>query len=99
MDVALAKEALKLYDAGGNEKSISYNGKERPHLIIIDAKVIDFEVEEDLIKVIRNPLITYKIKGGVDTYLSNKYEYWIIDTKKHKEWRVDTPFIIKNKGL
>lgn len=72
-------------EAGGYEKAIIYTGNERRKEFVIDAAVINFALADEQLFVLRQPRETFTAEDGVlDSRLSNRCEYWIINVKSHE---------------
>ena len=67
-------------DAGHFEKMITFSdGKSRPK-IIIDARVDDYRINENVIYVARRPRDIYQEQGVTHSRVSDNCEYWLIST-------------------
>lgn len=72
-------------DAGGYEKAIIYKGSERPHQIVVDARVDDYKTEDDRLIVARRPRESHLAKdNALSSRLLPTCEYWVINVKTHQ---------------
>ncbi|WP_345550776.1 hypothetical protein [Microbulbifer aestuariivivens] len=67
-------------DAGHYEKQIEYTEAGKPSTVVIDARVDDYLIKDDVIYVTRRPREIYKEDGIVKTRISDVCEYWQINS-------------------
>ncbi len=91
------------YDYVDNDEiSISYRGEETQNGIVIDSRVDQFRVEGNKILVARRPRETYIDRGFAKGRLTDKCEYWVIDTSSHQVQKLNESSKIQDlfcKGL
>lgn len=73
----------KISFTSGDGIFIVYEGKERPNMIVIDARVDAFKVLEHRIYVARTPMERYMDGNSPSYRMQDKCEHWVIDTKSH----------------
>lgn len=76
-------------DAGGDQKTIVYQGAAGGEQIVVDARVDMYMVEGNSIVIARRPLVIEKIGNTLTDHLSSQCEYVVIDTVAHSVTRIE----------
>jgi len=71
------------WDAGHHEKQILYVENDNPPKVVIDSRVDNYFIKDDTIFIARRPREIFKDDDIVKTRISNKCEYWYIDTSRN----------------
>ena len=78
------KNGYEYVDFSGHERIITYSGDQTDMKTIIEAKVVDYYLDSNVIFASRIPREIFTTAGGtVRTRLSGDCEYWAIDTESH----------------